>query len=110
MLETALDDLSPQVLAWVAESALAAGAMDVMLTPVIMKKGRPGTLLTVLCSEKKRPMLERLILRETSTLGMRIRHDERSCLERHHLAGADGVWRDSHEDWEARRGSDECGA
>ena len=52
MLETALDDLSPQVLAWVAESALAAGAMDVMLTPVIMKKGRPGTLLTVLCSEK----------------------------------------------------------
>jgi len=85
VLETALDDLSPQVLAWVAESALAAGAMDVMLTPVIMKKGRPGTLLTVLCSEKKRPVLERLILRETSTLGMRIRHDERSCLERHHL-------------------------
>jgi len=53
---------------------------------VIMKKGRPGTLLTVLCSEMKRPMLERLILRETSTLGMRIRRDERSCLERHHLA------------------------
>ena len=86
VLETALDDLSPQVLAWVAESALAAGAMDVMLTPVIMKKGRPGTLLTILCSEKTRPALERLILRETSTLGMRIRHDERSCLERHHLA------------------------
>jgi uncharacterized protein (TIGR00299 family) protein len=86
VLETALDDLSPQVLAWVAESALGAGAMDVMLTPVIMKKGRPGTLLTILCSEKTRPALERLILRETSTLGMRIRHDERSCLERHHLA------------------------
>jgi hypothetical protein len=85
VLETALDDLSPQVLAWVAESALAAGAMDVMLTPVIMKKGRPGTLLTVLCSEKNRQKLERLILRETSTLGMRIRYDERSCLERHHL-------------------------
>lgn len=86
VLETALDDLSPQVLAWVAERALAAGAMDVMLTPVIMKKGRPGTLLTVLCGEAKRPELERLILRETSTLGMRIRRDERSCLERHHLA------------------------
>ena len=86
VLETALDDLSPQVLAWVAESALAAGAMDVMLTPVIMKKGRPGTLLTVLCNESERPALERLILRETSTLGMRIRRDERSCLERHHLA------------------------
>jgi uncharacterized protein (TIGR00299 family) protein len=86
VLETALDDLSPQVLAWVAEQALAAGAMDVMLTPVVMKKGRPGTLLTVLCSEEKRPVLERLILRETSTLGMRIRRDERSCLERRHVA------------------------
>ncbi len=85
VIETALDDLSPQVLAWVAESALAAGAMDVMLTPVIMKKGRPGTLLTVLCSEKTQQKLERLILRETSTLGMRIRRDERSCLERHHV-------------------------
>jgi uncharacterized protein (TIGR00299 family) protein len=49
VLETALDDLSPQVLAWVAESALVAGALDVMLTPVVMKKGRAGTLLTVLC-------------------------------------------------------------
>jgi uncharacterized protein (DUF111 family) len=85
VLETALDDLSPQVLAWVAEQALAAGAMDVMLTPVIMKKGRPGTLLTVLCSETKRPHLERLILRETSTLGLRIRQDERNCLERQHV-------------------------
>ena len=68
-----------------ADQALVAGAMDVMLTPVIMKKGRPGTLLTVLCSEANRPALERLILRETSTLGMRIRQDERSCLERHHV-------------------------
>jgi uncharacterized protein (DUF111 family) len=86
VIETALDDLSPQVLAWVAEQALAAGAMDVMLTPVVMKKGRAGTLLTVLCSEETRPKLERLILRETSTLGMRIRREERSCLERRHVA------------------------
>ena len=85
VLETALDDLSPQVLAWVAESALAAGATDVMLTPVIMKKGRPGTLLTVLCHAANRPALERLILRETSTLGIRIRQDERTCLERRHM-------------------------
>ena len=86
VIETALDDLSPQVLAWVAEQALAAGAMDVMLTPVIMKKGRPGTLLTILCSEETRPKLERLILRETSTLGLRIRRERRSCLERHHVS------------------------
>jgi uncharacterized protein (TIGR00299 family) protein len=82
VLETALDDLSPQVLAYVAETALASGALDVMLTPVIMKKGRPGTLLTVLCNPSDSPALEQLLLRETSTLGIRIRQDRRSCLER----------------------------
>jgi pyridinium-3,5-bisthiocarboxylic acid mononucleotide nickel chelatase len=54
------------------------------LTPVIMKKGRPGTLLTILCNPSDSPALERLILRETSTLGVRIRQDRRSCLERSH--------------------------
>jgi uncharacterized protein (TIGR00299 family) protein len=82
VLETALDDLSPQVLAYVAETALASGALDVMLTPVIMKKGRPGTLLTVLCNPSDSPALERLILSETSTLGVRVRQDRRSCLDR----------------------------
>ena len=85
VLETAIDDLSPQILAWVAESALAAGALDVMLTPVIMKKGRPGTLLTVLCNPAESARLERLMLRETSTLGIRVREDRRSCLERAHV-------------------------
>jgi uncharacterized protein (TIGR00299 family) protein len=84
VLETALDDLSPQVIAYVAEAALAAGALDVMLTPVVMKKGRPGTLLTVLCNASESAALERLMLRETSTLGVRIRQDRRSCLERRH--------------------------
>jgi uncharacterized protein (TIGR00299 family) protein len=84
VLETALDDLSPQVLAYVTETALAQGALDVMLTPVIMKKGRPGTLLTVLCNEADSDKLQRLILSETSTLGVRIRKDRRACLERSH--------------------------
>ena len=84
VLETALDDLSPQILASVTEMALARGALDVMLTPVIMKKGRPGTLLTVLCNPSERYEMERLIVRETSTLGVRIRHDRRLCLERSH--------------------------
>jgi len=88
VLETALDDLSPQVLAWVAESALAAGALDVMLTPVVMKKGRAGTLLTVLCEPEDAQALERLILRETSTLGVRVRQDQRRSLERHHVAAS----------------------
>jgi uncharacterized protein (TIGR00299 family) protein len=85
VIETALDDLSPQVLAYVAETALARGALDVMLTPVIMKKGRPGTLLTILCNPSDSPALEHLLLTETSTLGVRIRRDRRSCLDRSHL-------------------------
>jgi uncharacterized protein (TIGR00299 family) protein len=88
VLETALDDLSPQVLAHVAESALALGALDVMLTPVIMKKGRPGTLLTVLCNEAERLTLEDLILRETTTLGIRRRQESRTVLDRRHATVA----------------------
>jgi uncharacterized protein (TIGR00299 family) protein len=82
VLETALDDLSPQLLAYVAETALAQGALDVMLTPVMMKKGRPGTLLTVLCEPSQRAALTELILRETTTLGVRTRQEERSVLDR----------------------------
>ena len=86
VIETALDDLSPQILAFVAETALTRGALDVMLTPVIMKKGRPGTLLTVLCNPADAPALQQLILRETSTLGVRIRQDRRLCLDRSHTS------------------------
>jgi hypothetical protein len=86
VLETALDDLSPQVLAYVAETALVKGALDVMLTPVVMKKGRPGTLLTVLCNEAEREELVQLILSETSTLGIRVRQDRRVVLDRSYKA------------------------
>jgi uncharacterized protein (TIGR00299 family) protein len=84
VLETALDDLSPQILAHVTEQALAQGALDVMTTAVHMKKNRLGTLLTILTDEAHRPALERLLLTETSTLGLRIRHDQRICLDRTH--------------------------
>lgn len=84
VLETALDDLSPQILAHVTEQALAQGALDVMTTAVHMKKGRLGTLLTILTDETHRPALERLLLTETSTLGLRIRRDRRTCLDRTH--------------------------
>ena len=84
VLETALDDLSPQVIAFVAEAALAAGALDVMLTSVIMKKGRPGTLITILARPEDSKELEHLLLRETSTLGVRIRQEQRACLDRRH--------------------------
>ena len=82
VLETAVDDLSPQLVAQVAESALALGALDAMLTPVIMKKGRPGTLISILCEPASKSVFEQLLLRETTTLGIRIRQDERTTLAR----------------------------
>jgi uncharacterized protein (DUF111 family) len=82
ILETALDDISPQILAHVTERALALGALDVMSTAVQMKKGRLGTLLTILSDDGKVNALEDLLLRETSTLGVRIHHERRSCLDR----------------------------
>ncbi len=86
ILETALDDLSPQILAYVTERAFALGALDVMSTAVHMKKGRLGTLLTILTDDAQVPALEDLLLRETSTLGVRIHHERRSCLDRSHIA------------------------
>ncbi|MGC2161652.1 MAG: ATP-dependent sacrificial sulfur transferase LarE [Silvibacterium sp.] len=88
VLETAVDDMTPELLAHVAERALASGALDVMLAPVIMKKGRPGTLVTVLCHEPESSALQDLLLRETSTLGVRIRNERRICLERSHATVA----------------------
>jgi uncharacterized protein (TIGR00299 family) protein len=84
VLETAIDDISPQILAYVTEAALAQGALDVMSTAVQMKKGRLGTLITILADDDHVPALEQLLLRETSTLGIRIHHERRSCLDRAH--------------------------
>ncbi|WP_035359139.1 nickel pincer cofactor biosynthesis protein LarC [Edaphobacter aggregans] len=88
VLETAIDDLSPQILAHVSERALALGALDVMSTAVQMKKGRLGTHITVLADDANVPALEDLLLRETSTLGVRIHHERRSCLDRSHTTVA----------------------
>jgi len=85
VLEAAVDDLNPQVIAYVTERALKAGALDVMCTPVVMKKGRPGTLITVLSDRAHSQVLESLLLSETSTLGLRIHEERRICLEREHV-------------------------
>ncbi len=82
VLECALDDATPQVLAHAMEVALEQGALDVMAAPVTMKKGRLGTLLTVLCTPGDEETLERLLFRETTTLGIRRREEERVILER----------------------------
>jgi uncharacterized protein (TIGR00299 family) protein len=82
VLECAVDDLSPQVLAHTAQLALDQGALDVMSAPVTMKKGRLGTLLTVLCKSADAGRLQQLLFRETTTLGIRVREENRVVLAR----------------------------
>jgi pyridinium-3,5-bisthiocarboxylic acid mononucleotide nickel chelatase len=82
VLECAVDDLSPQVLAHTAQLALERGALDVMSAPVTMKKGRLGTLLTLLCKAADAEHLQHLIFRETTTLGIRVREENRVVLAR----------------------------
>lgn len=85
VLETNLDDVSPEILAHTATGALEAGALDVFHTPVQMKKGRPGTLFTVLCSEAEADRLTELVLLETGALGVRRTRAERRKLRRDFL-------------------------
>jgi len=82
VLECALDDATPQVLAHAMELAMEQGALDAMAAPVTMKKGRLGTLLTVLCRPEQEGVLTRLLFRETTTLGIRRREEDRGILER----------------------------
>lgn len=82
VIECAIDDLNPQVLAYAAQLALERGALDVMSTPVTMKKGRLGTLLTVLAKPADVSDLSQLLFRETTTLGLRVREEQRICLDR----------------------------
>lgn len=86
VMETAVDDLNPQIIGDVTERALLLGALDVMCAPVQMKKNRPGSLLTILCDRAHVLALQQLVFRETSTLGIRIREERRACLERKRVA------------------------
>jgi hypothetical protein len=82
VIETAIDDSSPQILAYVADLLIAAGASDVIRTAIQMKKGRTGTLLTVLCSPQKRVELQKILFRETTTIGLHYRDDRKVALAR----------------------------
>jgi len=82
VLETNLDDMNAEVLGHVFERAFALGALDVFHTPVQMKKNRPGVLLTVLCAEADADALCELILRETTSFGVRRHLAERRKLHR----------------------------
>lgn len=82
VLQADLDDESPQVLAALVEHLLAEGALDAHLTPLLMKKGRPGTRVEVLCKPSDRDRFVRLLLTETSTLGVKVRTVDRYSLHR----------------------------
>jgi pyridinium-3,5-bisthiocarboxylic acid mononucleotide nickel chelatase len=82
VLEANLDDLNPQVFGYVMDRLLEEGALDAFGVPVLMKKNRPGTLLTVLCKPEDAAKLARLIFTETTTLGVRRRDEVRQTLAR----------------------------
>jgi pyridinium-3,5-bisthiocarboxylic acid mononucleotide nickel chelatase len=82
MIETNIDDLSPQVLGHVMDRAFELGALDCYFTSVQMKKNRPGILLSILCEPHLKNQLMQLVFKETTTLGVRTYEVERRALER----------------------------
>jgi uncharacterized protein (TIGR00299 family) protein len=82
VVETNIDDMNPQVYGDLVERLLGRGALDVFMTQVIMKKTRPGTKLTVLCEEDRKEDLIALILRETTSLGVRWHEASRMTMQR----------------------------
>ncbi|PKN12291.1 MAG: TIGR00299 family protein [Deltaproteobacteria bacterium HGW-Deltaproteobacteria-4] len=82
VIETHLDDSSPELLGYLSERLFAAGALDVGYSPLQMKKNRPGTRLTVVSRPAEQKQLARLILRESSAIGVRFSECERLKLRR----------------------------
>lgn len=82
VLETQIDDLSPQAMGYVFEALFLAGALDVFTQPVTMKKSRLGVLLTVICRPDHQLDCERVIFQETTTLGIRTSTQFRTILQR----------------------------
>jgi len=88
VLETQIDDLSPQAIGYAFDRLFEAGALDVFTTPVGMKKSRTGLALTVICHPDRRTACEAVIFRETTTLGIRHRLQDRTILARDFAAVA----------------------
>jgi hypothetical protein len=82
VIEANIDDASPQIIGWATEKLLEAGALDALVIPAQMKKNRPGVILQVIAPPEKREELAALILRETTTLGVRFHTAERRVQAR----------------------------
>jgi uncharacterized protein (TIGR00299 family) protein len=83
LIETNLDDLSPEIMAYVTEKLFEQGALDVFLTPILMKKGRAATKLSVLANVTLQEAMMETLLMETTTFGVRFSAVERFKLSRH---------------------------
>jgi hypothetical protein len=82
LIETNIDDLSPQILGFVMERALQLGALDCWFTPIQMKKNRPATMVSILCENIHVDVMTDLLITETSTLGIRRSEVSRTCVNR----------------------------
>lgn len=82
LLETNLDDVSPEILGFVMEKTFESGALDCWFTPIQMKKNRPATMISILCQKSEKEKFIEIMVRETPTLGVRVREIERVCLKR----------------------------
>jgi len=82
LIETNVDDVSPQIIGYVMDRAFELGALDCYFTPVHMKKNRPGVLLSILSDKKQKESLMQLLFKETTTLGVRTYEVARRALER----------------------------
>ena len=82
VIETNIDDMNPQFYDYVMEKLLAMEVLEVFITPILMKKNRPGHLLTVICPSGKQFPVAKFLFQETTTLGLRWREEEREKTER----------------------------
>jgi uncharacterized protein (TIGR00299 family) protein len=82
VIETTIDDMNPQFYDYVMEKLFEMEIQEVFLTPIMMKKNRPGTLLTVICPSEKLPSIIEFLLSETTTLGLRWHEEERERADR----------------------------
>jgi len=82
MIETNIDDMNPEIFDAVMESLFKAGALDVYFSSIIMKKSRPATKVSVLAEQKKREVLSKILLRETTSFGVRFYEVGRLTLDR----------------------------
>jgi uncharacterized protein (TIGR00299 family) protein len=91
LIETNVDNMNPELFGHTMERLLAVGALDVFYTPIVMKKSRPATLVSVLAEPPLVDALSEVLFRETTTLGVRVTEVSRRCLERE--------WREVETQW-----------